>query len=325
MFTQPANLATHYLEAMRDTANPHGKHLRLLRAIDGPALAQVAAWIAVASKFFLPSGGYVVPDLVTPRPMLATEDIDCLVLPSPVTLLEYRIGVDSLTERNLTSSIWQQSGDRRITLAIEISSATQSDEVSSRTSCFAEVFEPELLHLLDREGGLLILALWFDDEEDAWSIGMGSMVVPRSQELPGLVAPERRVLGVAAKRPSSSENVALLHVFVPALIGSYARLAGAHGHVAAQESMRNDVLSDACILADFLRAYHCKNVDAKTIPAFGGEKLGRKRDKEGRFPFFPYQVLVRTDSEGQQWLGRGRVIALGTNRVFAQVEIASAA
>lgn len=288
MNEMPNNLCTHFLDACRDRKSAHARQLDILRVIDSAALVQISRWIAFGQKFFLPSGGYILQE-DQPKPMVAEDDATILTLPFPVTVLEYRMGAQCRLLSDLSKPLWEAVGDKRITLLVNIPAKGEIDVASVRTSCFAEPIDPQLWELLDRKGGIMVFALWFDENEQLWSIGIGACVLPRSQLIDAL-SPER-----AEEWKSEMVmqlDVQVLHAFVPCLMGTYARLAYQHGHAPVQESMRNDVLSDVGVATDFLRAFHCANVQTNPVVIDGMEKLNKKRQKSGKLSFFVYRVLV---------------------------------
>lgn len=322
----PNNLCTHFLDACRDRKSPHARQIDILRSIDTPALDQISRWIAFGQKFFLPCGGYILQTGKS-HPMMAPQDAEILNLPFPVTVLEYRMGMQSRSVSDLNNPLWGAVGDKRITLLVNIPAKGEIDVANVRDSCFAEPIDPELWKVLDSKGGVMVFALWFDEAEQLWSIGIGACVVPRLQTLEAL-SPARAeeimaAMTNAAREPGQSD-VQILHAFVPCLMGTYARLAHQYGHQAVQQSMRNDVLSDACVATDFLRAFHCTNVQTDPVATDGMDKLNKKRQKSGKLPFFVYRVLVNKSldqaaGETTPWLQPGKVhTATQGERFFVQ-------
>lgn len=308
----PNNLCTHFLEACRDRKSPHARQLDLLRVIDAPALDQIARWLAFGQKFFLPCGGYRGADGASIA-NLASGEADVLNLPFAVTVLEYRLDMQARSRKDQKAPLWGAVGDKRITLLVNIPAKGEVDVAHVRKSCFAEPIDPELWDVLDSKGGVMVFALWFDEPEQLWSIGIAACVLPRSQSIQALTSERADEMERDMARAAASTvpgDLEMLHVFVPCLMGTYARLAHQHGHQAVQETMRNDVLSDACVAVDFLHAFHCANVLTEPVVIDGMQKLNKKREKSGKLPFFAYRVLVDGQSDSVDkvsWLGQGRV------------------
>lgn len=325
MNDSPGNFSTHFLDACSDRKSPYAKQIDVLRLIDFPALDQIAKWVAFGQKFFLPHGSYVA-QTSSDSELIHEADAEILKLPFPVTVLEYRMGMQSRSVSDIHNPLWGATGDKRITLLVDIPAKGEVDVANVRRSCFAEPIDPDLWAMLDAGGGVMAFALWFDEPEQAWSIGIGAFVVPRNQSLENVSAERTQELQREMNHSSLAHptDVKIVHAFVPCLMGTYARLAHQHGHPRVQESMRNDVLSDACVATDFLRAFHCSNVQTDPVSMDGISKLNKRRQKAGKLPFFVYRVLVVGRFEDgamdvRDWLRPGFVKRQDdSSRVFVQ-------
>lgn len=226
--------------------------------------------------------------------LMEVDDVEILKLPFPVTVIEYRMGSQSRSSSGIHDPLWGSVGDKRITLLVDIPAKGEVDVANVRRSCFAEAIDPDMWAMLDAAGGIIAFALWFDEIEQTWSIGIGALVVPRNQSLHNLSYERMQELQKEMNQSSLNQqtDVKIIHAYVPCLMGMYAHLSRQHGHESVQASMRNDVLSDACVATDFLRAYHCKNVQTQTVFTSGLDKLNKRRQSAGKLPFFVYRILV---------------------------------
>lgn len=287
----PGHFATHFLDqAIGPAADPG---LAVVKAIEPEYMDFLIKSIQGAAKFFMPETGMILPGKRAKTGelthQLLYEDADLLHLPYPVTLFEYYVPADGDGYRKDLAS--EKTSTRRITLAFDFS----GPEFLSHPvfSCALKGVDAAIFA---SEGGIVIVPIWYVDEDRTWTVGSGAAFVPRNQAAATRMPKEFRDMnGQFHDGPRGLDGLLLCAQTIAIVMVKAAALIGAGLEMTSRslidEAVR-DCSHDIIVVSDFVKAAGCVNISNQAIALTSGEQnLNKKRARSGKAPLFPYHVL----------------------------------